>query len=209
VFSILSNAGDNLLATMDQYTHEKTTFEGKDVFDRYTCDAIVSCTFSLQEKNCDLLGIVNQLSEKFGGLLQRNSYSLQKKEILSYIMRMVEKTVTYHERIGNKCENLSQFLMQLKFENEQKPGTVLFPKIVTQTFIFLHASLEILSSTMLRALYELAANQSVQEKTRQDIRDTLKSHGGIITLDAVLEMEYLGQVVNGNRNSYYNQTSMK
>lgn len=47
------------------------------------------------------------------------------------------------------------------------------------------------------ALYELAYRNEIQEKLRKEVTDVEKRHNGEITYEAISEMTYLDQVVNG------------
>lgn len=50
---------------------------------------------------------------------------------------------------------------------------------------------------MMYALFELAKNQDIQEKVRQEMDRVIAKHDGKITYDSLQEMEYLDQVVSG------------
>lgn len=50
---------------------------------------------------------------------------------------------------------------------------------------------------MTLALYELAYRKEIQDKLRKEINDVMKRHNNEITYDAIHEMNYLDQVVNG------------
>lgn len=50
---------------------------------------------------------------------------------------------------------------------------------------------------MTRILLQLAKNPEVQSKLRAEIREAAKGNGGEISFDALMEMPYLDQVVNG------------
>lgn len=50
---------------------------------------------------------------------------------------------------------------------------------------------------MMYALFELAKNQDIQEKVRQEMDRVIAKHDGKITYDSFQEMEYLDQVVSG------------
>lgn len=52
------------------------------------------------------------------------------------------------------------------------------------------------------ALYELSVNQDIQEKVRQEINTVLEKHKGDLTYEALMDMTYLRQVVDGNSALY-------
>ena len=46
-------------------------------------------------------------------------------------------------------------------------------------------------------LYELAINQEIQDKARDEILSVMNAHDGKITYEALGEMHYLSMVFNG------------
>ena len=50
---------------------------------------------------------------------------------------------------------------------------------------------------MTMALYELAYRNDIQEKLRIEIEEVVSRHDGKISYDAISEMTYLDQVING------------
>ena len=50
---------------------------------------------------------------------------------------------------------------------------------------------------MTMALYELAYRQDIQEKLRNEIENVISRHDGKLNHDAISEMTYLDQVING------------
>jgi cytochrome P450 family 6 len=50
--------------------------------------------------------------------------------------------------------------------------------------------------------YELALNQDVQDKLRDEINDVLEKYDGEVTYDAIMEMKYLDMVFNESLRKY-------
>jgi cytochrome P450 family 6 len=50
--------------------------------------------------------------------------------------------------------------------------------------------------------YELALNQDVQDKLREEINDVLEKYDGEVTYDAIMEMKYLDMVFNESLRKY-------
>lgn len=70
-------------------------------------------------------------------------------------------------------------------------------EMTAQAFVFFAAGFETAASTTSFCLYELAKNQEVQEKLRQEIEDKLAEHGGQLSYQALQDMKYMDQVVDG------------
>lgn len=68
--------------------------------------------------------------------------------------------------------------------------------MVAQATQFFVAGFETSSSTITFALYELAKNQQVQNKLREDIKNVYAKYGKF-TYECLKEMNYLEMVVQG------------
>lgn len=69
--------------------------------------------------------------------------------------------------------------------------------IAAQAFVFFVAGFETSSLTIAQALYELAQNQEIQDKLRQEIRDAYGKYGGTLTYEGIKGMKYLDKVFKG------------
>lgn len=78
-------------------------------------------------------------------------------------------------------------------------------EITAQSFVFFFAGFETASSTASFCLYELACNQDVQDILYKEIKETLKRNGGKTTYQALQEMVYMDQVINGLYNIFVNE----
>lgn len=59
------------------------------------------------------------------------------------------------------------------------------------------AGFETSSTTMNFSLYELALNQDIQNKLRDEINSAIERHGGKLTYETMMDIPYLDQVING------------
>jgi cytochrome P450 family 6 len=69
-------------------------------------------------------------------------------------------------------------------------------KMAAQALEFFAAGNDTTSLTISFALYELALNPTIQDRLRQELKETFVKHGDF-TYDAIYEMKYLDMVVNG------------
>lgn len=69
--------------------------------------------------------------------------------------------------------------------------------LASQAFTFFTAGYETSSTMMSNALYELALNQKIQDRLREEINQTLAKFGGNLTYENIKEMKYLDKVCKG------------
>lgn len=68
--------------------------------------------------------------------------------------------------------------------------------------VFFLAGFETSSTALSYALYELSLNQELQDKTRVEIEKVLAEHDGKITYEAIMNMEWCGQVISESLRKY-------
>lgn len=81
------------------------------------------------------------------------------------------------------------------FSDDGNPLTI--EEIAAQCFIFFAAGFETSAAAATFALYELAVNQNIQERVREEFNTVLSKYNGKLTYDGMNEMTYLKQVMDG------------
>lgn len=147
-------------------------------------------------------------------ILIRLGFKLTSSETESFFMRAIKDIVTYRENNNVVRKDLMSLLLQMKNngrvvddeinrENEDKDNSLLtMNELTAQCFVFYLAGFETSATTMTFALYELAVNQDVQSKLREEICSVLKKHNNNVTYEAVTEMTYLDKVLNETLRKY-------
>ncbi|KAK9695725.1 Cytochrome P450 [Popillia japonica] len=109
---------------------------------------------------------------------------------------------------GLECNSFkdpnAEFRLYGRKEKAKAEGTepLTIEEIAAQAFLFFVAGFETSSTTITFCLHELAFNQDIQDKLREEIREVYQKHNGKLTYDGIMEMKYMDQVVNETLRKY-------
>lgn len=194
--------------------------EIKEMLARFTTDVIGECAFGIEcnsLKNPDAefreMGrkvftvrrgrifkfiIITNLPKlsKFFGL------KLTSPEVSKFFLGSVKDTVEYRESNNIKRNDFMDLLIKLKNPSGvDEMGNALeglnIGEISAQAFVFFLAGFETSSTAMTYALYEMTINPEIQRKARAEIKEVLAKHNGEFTYDAMLDMSYIDQIIQG------------
>jgi cytochrome P450 family 6 len=186
--------------------------EMKDILARFTTDVIGTCAFgldcnSLEDPNAEFRLMGRRVFEQprnvaikqffiatFKDLSRKLHIKQTQDDVSAFFMNAVRDTIAYREENKIQRNDFMNLLIEMK-NNAADPISI--EEVAAQAFIFFLAGFETSSTTMSFALYELAMNQDIQEKARQSIQKVLEKHGGNLTYDAITEMTYITQCING------------
>lgn len=220
----ISKKLENLMESHSQ----AVPLEAKDTVARFTTDITASCGFgivcnTLEKHNsefreygakafeqtlADMIKRIVFLALPFN-LLQFMGVRRFGSDVSKFFMGVVNDTVDYREANDVYRKDFMHLLLQLKNRgklvndgkvNGEKEGALDFTmnELAAQAFIFYLAGFETSSTTTSNALYELAVNQDIQDKLREEINEVTERHNGQLTYEVIGEMEYLHQIVEGN-----------
>lgn len=129
-------------------------------------------------------------------------------EVGAFFMPLVRDTVETREKNLIERPDFLNLLIQLKnkgtVEDEASDSLekLTLEEVAAQAFVFFFAGFETSSTTLSFALFELANNQEIQERVRDEVLEKLKLHDNKITYEALKDMTYLDQVINETLRMY-------
>ncbi|CAH0549076.1 unnamed protein product [Brassicogethes aeneus] len=218
MFDAMSSNAKNMIGFLDGLEN-KEAVNIKYLAQGYTIDLIGSTVFGLE---CDsfktpdtmfremarkmlqvnfTLGANLCLAIYHPNLARKLGVYLIDKDVAKFFATVARDNVHYRESNNIRRPDLFQSLIDLKnLENAEE--SIGIDEVAAQTLSFFFAGFETSSSTIMFCLYELARNQEIQEKVREDVRKMVQKHDGEITYDGIKEMKYLGQVIDETLRMY-------
>ncbi|KAH8277616.1 hypothetical protein KR018_002239, partial [Drosophila ironensis] len=198
--------------------------EIKDLCARFTTDVIGSCAFglecfSLKDPNSEFRSKGRMIFEKprhsmlvqlfiftNAKLASKLRFKILPDELTEFFLSAVKNTIDYRLKNNVKRNDFIDLLIELRAEDQEaaKKGKgidlshgLTLEQMAAQSFVFFVAGFETSSSTMAFCLYELALQQDIQQRLREEIESVLnKVDGGAVTYDALAQMTFLDQVIS-------------
>lgn len=211
-----------------EYEKNNQTCDITNIYQRFTADVIGSCALGFQQ--CDAIkndkSTIMQLWKKifrpsrkqrlkilFMNTFQRISKLLKlkffPKKISKFFSSSIKTAVEYRELNNIDKPDFLGSLIKLKNCGSITNGKIgtLFDRInpnelIGQSFSIFYSGTETSAATQSFCLLELAVNQNIQSRLRNEINKILEVHNGQITYEAISEMKYLDRVVNGKCNNF-------
>jgi cytochrome P450 family 6 len=214
MFQTLYDCQTNLQEKIEAQVKNERPIDIKEVLGCFTTDVIGSCGFGLE---CNSFKDDDSLFRRHGrkiftstifrrvkGSFCMNYPNLARllrvrqfpKDTSDFFAKVVKDTVEYREKNNHTRKDFLQLLIDLK-NNNRDDETFTMDELTAQSFLFFFAGFETVSITLTFTLYELAKNQEIQEKVRDEIETVLVRYDGKLTYDSIQEMKYVHQVLNG------------
>ncbi|XP_055852793.1 probable cytochrome P450 6a20 [Episyrphus balteatus] len=216
MFPTVVSVGEKLLQKFDQMAQEDSIIEMKDILARFTVDVIGTCAFGI---DCNSLNDPNAEFRRMGAnasTLKRHSkmvngfiFSFPKlarqlrmrqihDDIHEFFIRVVRETVEYRKKNSVERNDFLNLLIELKNDG----AGLSIEEMAAQTFMFFLAGFETSSTTIGFTLFELALNQDIQNKLRDEINTCIEKNNGVFSYDAMISMTYMEKVVKETLRKY-------
>ncbi|KAF3426870.1 hypothetical protein E2986_12669 [Frieseomelitta varia] len=179
---------------------------------KYTTDVIGSCAFgiersALENENSEfhkisrevfavnLRNFLQQKLKEFVPMLYNLLALLPPQNFVLAFMKLVSETMKYRRENNIARPDFMKLLMDLQ-KNPDKLQNIEFTDtmLTAQLGIFFAAGFVAPSMAISNALYELALNQDVQDKLREEIEEFCGKNNGELKFDDIKKMKYLDKV---------------
>ena len=222
MFPTLVDVGNHFIDRMTQDLENSAEIEMKDILARFTTDVIGSCAFgidcnSLNDPETEFRVMGKKVFEipsrkfinflkfpfmlSFKDLSRKIGLKSTNEDVSRFFLKVVKDTLEYREANNVQRNDFMNLLMQIKNTgklegSDENVGSLSFNEIAAQAFVFFLAGFETSSTTMTFCLHELSLNEEIQEKARKCAIESIEKHGGL-TYEAVMDMHYIEQCING------------
>lgn len=211
MFPSVIEVGNRFSEVLAEKVPKSAVIEVTELLGRFTTDVIGTCAFgiecnSLKDPEAKFLEmgqksltgrhsfVVIGLKMAFPDIARFLHMKDNKDEVIDFFMKIIHENVDYREKNNIHRNDFMNMLIEMK--NKPNPELTM-DELAAQAFIFFLGGFETSSTTMGYALHELAVNQDIQDKLRDEIESVLQSHNGEFNYECMVEMKYLDQVIDG------------
>lgn len=211
MFNTMLDCTKPLRKKLGEMADNEEVIDIKDILAKFTTDVIGSCAFGIE---CNTFETEDSDFRKYGKkVFEENAFKALKmmfafnyenlakklgvtildKEIEDFFVKISMETYNYRVRNNIKRKDFMQILIELK----EVEKNLTMKELISQVFAFFVAGFDTSSATLTFCLFELASNFDIQDRLRQEIFEVLNEYNGEITYEAIHEMKYMEQVING------------
>ncbi|XP_050298155.1 cytochrome P450 6a2-like [Anthonomus grandis grandis] len=223
MYDVVSVIGDRLEQYVDEFARNGKPIEAKDTALRFGSDLITTCFFGVDSDSINKpeSSVFREFGQRIGtlrplkmllenifnwDLLANLGYRFSDKDITDFFTELARNTVEYREKNNFTRGDYLDILIQLRKKgalnddetlNDGEGGFLTLKEMVASMFLVFAAGLDTSSSATVHLLFELAKNQEIQDKLRNEIKSLAdKRPDGKLTYDDLMEMKYADMCIS-------------
>ncbi|NP_001166010.1 cytochrome P450 9AG4 [Nasonia vitripennis] len=214
MFELIAQCAENFVKYLEERpASENKMIATKDLFTRYTNDAIATCAFGIavdsmkDPKNqfyvlgreaTNLEGLMTVkffIARAFPQILKFFRITFVRDEIVKFFKDIVGATVAMRDEQGISRPDMIQLMMDARGK-ESKHLKLDLTEMTAQAFIFFFGGFDTTSTQMCIIAHLLAIHPNVQRKLQEEIDEVMRKHQGKPTYEDINGMAYLDAVFN-------------
>ncbi|XP_011172819.1 cytochrome P450 9e2-like [Solenopsis invicta] len=222
MFDLISKCSKNFVEYLADHPEICDAIETKEVFRRYTNDVIATAAFgisvnSMKDRDNEFYMRGVETTKFSNGpvimakmLFMRACPKLAKwigltffpSATSKFFKTVVGETIKAREEQGIVRPDMIHLLMQARDKNDASVHKMTLDDIVSQAFVFFFAGFDTTSTLMCFVVHELAVNQDIQNRLRQEVQQYLAEGNGEISYDLLSKMSYMDMVISETLRKY-------
>lgn len=206
-FSQLSEISDNYISAISNVIENETELDLKASLTSFVSESIAAFPFGFQ-LNPELMPMICNIT-KISFLIRCQEFLKKLFPFLDYVLRfplvnerklnlfneIISKEIAYRQRNNIKQKDILDFVLKIV----EKDGIEsLHYNFVSQLLTLFMEGIETTRIILCSVLIELSFNQDIQKSARLKIKNVLEKHNNQLTIEALHEMAYIQQIINGN-----------
>ena len=221
MFDLVSKSSQEFVEHLYKHPELCSSMELRDAFTRYTNDVIATSAFGISVNS--MRDRENEFYKAGLDITNFNSVlRLMKFILLRYIPRLmgaiginwvpshsreflrnvISETVKLRDEQGVVRRDMIQLLIQARDQEKLSTHQLTIDDIAAQSFVFFLGGFDTSSTLMCFVALELALNQDVQERLREEVDEYLAKENGQISYESLTKMEYMEMVVSETLRKY-------
>lgn len=215
MFEIIDAIGNRIARVIANKTRTSNQVELHEFLSCFTTDSISQVAFgfesnSLEDSDSAFRKHGKQIVElsafdflkffftsSFPELSRTMRITANKRSVIKFFHDTFTENIKKREESNVVRKDFMQILLDLK-----KTTSLTISELAAESFIFFLGGFETSSSLSVFTIYELAQNQEIQERLRQEIASGLKENEGKLTYDLLFSFKYLDMIVNEGLRKY-------
>ncbi|CAD1470402.1 unnamed protein product [Heterotrigona itama] len=211
MFHLINDCADKFTRFVADDARQGRVYEMKEIFGRYTNDAVASCNFgfvtdsmrdpgnefyTFAKRTMNFLSSLSLrliLGNNFPSLFKLLRIRMFDDSARQYFISVVDNVVKARKENGIHRPDVIQMMM----EHQDADGKCLTIEEMTyQAFVFYMASYDTVSSILSFAAHEIAVHPEIQAKLYREIEEVVAKTNGKPTYEALKNMQYMNGVIN-------------
>lgn len=222
MFKLMSKCAETFSNSLNEQCAMKSIeFNSKDIFTRYTNDAIATCAFgiavdSMKDPNNEFY-VLGKQATNFEGIKSLKFFiarsfpmfakifrmKLIDTEVEDFFYKLVSDTIKARDEQGINRPDMIQLMMETRGnKSDSKTPELTIESMTSQAFIFFFGGFDSTSTLMCFVAHQIAICPEVQKKLQFEIDQVMEKCNGEPTYEAINSMEYLDAVINETMRLY-------
>ncbi|XP_012537312.1 cytochrome P450 9e2 [Monomorium pharaonis] len=216
MFDLVSKCSQNFVTYLVDHPKFCHMIDMKDVFRRYANDVIATTAFgisvnSMKDRDNEFYIKGVEASKFASGLpavikmIFLKSYprvakliglTLFSSDMSKFFKSVVEETIRARKQHNFIRPDMIHLLIQAQDKESTSEYKMTLDDIVSQAFSFFFAGFDTTSNLLCFVVHELAVNQDIQNRLREEVQQHLAEGNGEISYESLLKMSYMDMVIS-------------